>query len=375
MLTGNRPGVQPGVRPGVGNRGFGQITPRIVDLLYRTATWARGIAVIAFLGIAAVLVFCGVAWFHTDPGASLVRVALSLAALLALALLMLPLSLLRFARAVEPMTQWNQGESAGSAFEHLGFFWRRAGILLALYLLVALGGGLLVRQLASSEPALAAFVAATRDPRAFARQQEEGKQALMRAERETRRGQSPLTLRPAAEQFGRNAPLWVPPPNPPASPGRRFTFDELGEACQVADTTFLCLANRAGETIGGGSRRVITGDDAIFVALPQTDGSRSLLEISLSGLDRDPWHLRLAPPPEYPLMKIAYEGTTSLSSWNGPFLEFRMGGNFCRADKGRFHVRELAWGADGLPNRLVVDFEVRCDAGVPAMGRLSIAPG
>jgi hypothetical protein len=377
VLTGHRPAVPPGVppgpRPGLRNPGFGQITPRIVDLLYRSAPWARAISIITLLGIAAGLVFCGFAWVQTGPEDPLVRVALSLGAVLALAALLPPLPLLRFARSAERMTLKNQGESAGSAFDHLGFFWSRVGILLALYLLVALGAGFLVRYLAPSEPMLAAFVEATHDPRAYAQQQEESRQALMREERETRRGQSPFILKEAAEEFGRNLPLWVPTPNPPASPGRRFTFDQLDEACQVADTTFLCLVNRAGEPVGGGSRWVVTGDDAIFVVLPQTDGPRSLLEVNLAGIEDSPLYLRLAPPEGFPLMQMAYEKTTGISYSRSPFLEFRMEGSFCRADQGRFNVRDLALGADGLPDRLVVDFEVRCDSGVPALGRLSVA--
>ena len=39
MLTGSRPG---------GNIGFGMVTPRIVDLLYRTRIWAQVIAFILF---------------------------------------------------------------------------------------------------------------------------------------------------------------------------------------------------------------------------------------------------------------------------------------------------------------------------------------
>jgi len=348
--------IRPDNRPGAGSLDLGQVTPRIVDRLHRTKTWARAVAVISFLSIAAVLVFCGAAWFHSEEEAFLAPLALGLAGVLALAALLPAISLYRFAQTVEQMTQWNRGQSVASAFEDLGSFWRRAGCLLA----GALGACFLILWLA--RPELASFVAAARNPQGTAQQEEK---------RETRPSRSPLVLREA--RFGRNAPLWVPTPNPPASPGRSFTFEEIGEACQVADTTFLCLINRPGEWVGGGSRQVITGDDAIFTVLPQTAGTREILEVALTGNDDRPWRLRLGPQMGFPLMKITYEGTSESTIGTAhPFLAFYGGSLYCRNDHGRFHVQELVWGADGLPDRLVVDFQVECDLGPPALGRLSM---
>jgi hypothetical protein len=353
-LTGFR-----GFRPvRVMDPGLGQVTPRIVDLLYRTRAWARVIALVLFLGAAAFFALYGFALSRLDPAAPLVMGA---AAGLALLFLVLALPLARFSRAVDRLAPESQGLSVASALEHLGSFWRRSGILVATFLALTISGLLLVMWLGSGE-----LVAMIRDPRGYLEHDAASQKRMSARERATWRGQSPFILKPVG--FRRDAPRWNPVTYPPASPGRSFAFEEIGGVCQSADTTFFCLVNFPGEAFRGGSRRIFTGKETAFTLLPRRDGSRDILEVTMERSQT--WHLRLAPPAGAPLMKTVYETSRYDTDGQEPLLALSAGSLPC-GSKGRFRVVDLAWGASQLPDRLVVDFELDCSQGILASGRLS----
>jgi hypothetical protein len=351
--------------------GFGQVTPRIVDLLHRTKTWTLAISLVAFLGVAAFMA-AGVAARILVEGPSPFLLILGLAGFPALAAFLWAVPLYRFAQAVDRMTPWNRGPGVASALRQQASFWRRAGVTVAAFLVFAAGGWLALLWLARTDPVLADLVEVARDPQGFVQKVEERRQELIRQEQESSRGKSPLVLSPVRPY---RAPLWIPEPNPPAAPGRRFTYEEIGEACQVADTTFLCLINFPGERVGAGSRRVVTGDDAIFLILPETVGFREVLQVTLTGNDDRPWRLRLGPQMGFPLMKASYVRTAANTGGPEPYLDFYTPAFYCRDNEGRFRVAELVWGADGLPDRLLVDFELECDSNRRIAGRLSLQAG
>lgn len=349
-----------GFRPvRIGDPGLGQVTPRIVDLLQRTRAWARAIVLVSFLGAGALLALCGFALVRRDPAALPLLAVLGIPALL---LLVLAVPLRRFTRAVDRMVLVSPGASVFSAFEHLGSFWRRAGILVAALLALTVGGLLLAIWLGNGEP-----VAMLRDPQGWMERQKARAQERIAAERATPRGQSPLALKPAP--FGRGSREWLPVAYPPASPGRSFSFEEIGEVCRSADATFLCLVNFPGEDFRGGTRRIFTRKDTAFTLLSRMDGSREILDMTMERSRT--WHLRLAPPVGAPLMKTTYEAARYDTYGQEPLFAFATGSLDCLGSgSGRFRVVDLARGESTLPDRLVVDFEMECGRDLFA-GRLS----
>lgn len=361
-----------GFRPGPRNLGLGQVTPRIVDLLRRTRTWAVALALPLFLGVAFFLALCGFVLSRLDIAALPLLGVFGIPMVL---LLVLAMPLLRFSRVVGRMTPGSRGPDVEAALAHLGSFWRRTGILLAASLGLAIAGWLFALWFAEKDPRLAELAAVARDPEGWRQGQEAEEQEWIEQERAERSRRSPLVLRPA--RFGRDSPLWIPIPNPPAAPGRTFAFAEIGEVCRIAETTFLCLINQPGEAFGGGSRQVFTRGGTALTILSRMDGVREILEVTLkkTGPVRSQpsamreQSLRLAPPTGFPLMTATYVSRKDAQAGE-PLLSFHRPHHSCRGD-GRFRVLDLAWGADGLPERLVVDFELGCDSSSLA-GRLSI---
>lgn len=374
--------MQTGFRPGGRDFGFGHVTPRLIDLLSRTRTWAKLVALIAFLGVAALTLLAAVIWFkEDDASASLVVLGAGAFATMAF---FLAAPLYRFASAVEDMSANNRTRSVAEAFESLHAFWSRAGWLTAVLLVLSVAGIFYVRHRAETDPGMKALLEGSLDPTAIARQQEEAEQAqslersrdeALREEQKAKLTRSPMVLQIVEPED--DTPTWAPASSAaPAAPGRTLGFEDLAQACQVADTTFLCLPNQPGETIKDGTRLVVTGNDAPFTILPQQSGERQLLEIAAQIEGEERWVVRLAPPEGFTLSEMAYENTSRAgdSGGTGPLLSVAGPSQSYCGGGGKFRVMDLAWGADGIPDRLVVDFDVSCHGG-HHVGRLAVQAG
>lgn len=218
--------MQIGFRPGGRDFGFGHVTPRLIDLLSRTRTWTKLVALTAFLGAAALAFLALVIWFKEDDGGAFL-VVLGAGAFAAMAFF-LAAPLYRFASAVEDMSANNRTRSVAEAFESLHAFWSRAGRLTAVFLVLFLAGILYVRQRAETDPGMKVLLEGALDPAAIARQQEAAEQAqslerprdeALRDEQRAKLARSPMVLQIVEPED--DTPTWAPAPSDtPTAPGR-----------------------------------------------------------------------------------------------------------------------------------------------------------
>ena len=122
---------------------------------------------------------------------------------------------------------------------------------------------------------------------------------------------------------------------------------------------------------------MLPGGDAHFELLPISyhEGDREYLKVTVEWGPTKEMSLGLGPPRGFPLMKMTYGRATNTGLGGVPFISFSKSSDASCYGNGKFRIVDLAWGTDGLPDRLVADFEQECGEHSPAIGRLSVQPG
>jgi hypothetical protein len=335
--------------------GLGQVTPRLVDLLRRTVPWMRAASAagIVWVLFAAVLLARVVApqsgrrLFAATPA---VRVFWGLAASVLFAVVAAVL-LGRFAAALERLAERGRNRTAAleSALGSLRAFWTWAGAVTAVLLILRLA--LLVWGGAPPER-----------PAGKPEQETAGKSRAPKMDPFF--GNLRLVQVPASSR----EPLWTPPPAEPSLPGKALRFADLAQDCAIDAPAFLCVLNRNGEEIDGGSRWVVR--QGVHLTLDESgvgDKKRKIADLSAPG-----WDVRVAPPLGFPFARTVFADTTldpELPS--RPVLAVGLTG--CRETTagGHFRIVEAELDPFGEPTRLVVDFETLCESGWPIIARIA----
>ncbi len=126
-------------------------------------------------------------------------------------------------------------------------------------------------------------------------------------------------------------------------------------------TTALRFISPPGEYIGGGQTRTWTPSDGLFSA--SRGGAR--LAVSFDGGSQASWGLEFAAPIGDQLEEgRTYDGAQRypFQSPTRPGLAVTGSGRGCNTIDGAFTIRELATDVGGLPIRIAIDFQQRCDS-------------
>ena len=153
----------------------------------------------------------------------------------------------------------------------------------------------------------------------------------------------------------------------PTSPGVKFKFDDIEQACGDLSTlpNYLCLVNRGSEEVAGGGRLVIDENLASFTS--RTTHSNGIW-ISVEGKER--YSLDFGPPKGKPLTLGLYTGATRWPFNDGPNpgIDFSVGSSGCNTEEGQFRILQVLLTGDKL-RRFVADFETTCNGGI---GRVAV---
>jgi hypothetical protein len=336
----------------VAEPGLGQVTPRLVDLLLRTVPWMRvaaaaGIAWVLFVLVLLASVLApqlGRRFFAATPAVRVFWGLVASGVFVAVTVLLLA----RFAAACDRLTQRGRNRTAAleSALAALRAFWTWAGAftaaLLALRLILAFSGG--------GGAAPAAPDRSARDA------------AVKNGEPRVDPFFGHLRLAQSKE------PPWTPPPAEPSSPGKVLRFSDLAKDCAIDAPAFLCVLNRTGEEVDGGSRWVVRQG----MRLTTDESGVGEQRRKISDLSAPGWDVRIAPPLGFPFVRTLFADTTLDPELHSrPVLAVGLAG--CRETTagGQFRIVEVDLEPSGEPRRLVVDFETRCESGWPVIARIA----
>lgn len=128
--------------------------------------------------------------------------------------------------------------------------------------------------------------------------------------------------------------------------------------------TRVFFDSQTGDYVGQGRTSWFTPLDSSIEASTLSDGS-----VHINVLSGTFWNLDFAAPQSQPLTPGTYEGARRypFQSSSEPGLAVYGDGRGCNLLSGRFTVLESAFGADGHPERLAVDFEQHCESSTTAL--------
>ena len=121
-----------------------------------------------------------------------------------------------------------------------------------------------------------------------------------------------------------------------------------------------------GDYIGGGQPRLFDSDNAAI----SVSGSAAYLTVTVSGGTRgDSYRMDFAAPPGQALTTGVYDRAQSapFRTATRPGIDIGGDGRGCNEITGRFEVRDLAVGSNGVPTRLWIVYEQHCEGGQPAL--------
>lgn len=166
---------------------------------------------------------------------------------------------------------------------------------------------------------------------------------------------------------------WCESASRPLSPTRLFFLCiflglAVSTAPAQADTmrSSATMFSDSGDWIGGGQPRLFDSDNASIAV----QGSAGYLTVSVSGGTRgDAYSMDFAAPPGQTLTTGVYDGAqrASFRAATRPGIDISGDGRGCNQDTGRFEVRDLAVGSNGVPTRLWIVYEQHCEGGQPAL--------
>jgi hypothetical protein len=159
----------------------------------------------------------------------------------------------------------------------------------------------------------------------------------------------------------KRTPDWVQPPTRVTVPGKILGWADLPTACAIDAPEFVCLLNHAGEDLpGGASRQVLR---SVSMEVQEAQGPESRTSVSVSA---GTFHLLLAPPQGSGYLPALYVGAGQNPRDLGhPLLAGQ------EAINAGFRILEAETSPNGMPSRLVVDFEWIGTEGWIAAGRFA----
>jgi hypothetical protein len=187
--------------------------------------------------------------------------------------------------------------------------------------------------------------------------------------RETRRPEIREANLPPVEN--RRQP--VEPPSAtavPMSPGVKFEFDNIEEACGDLSSlsTYLCMANRGSEEVAGGARLVLDRNLATFTGHTTY---RNGISLRVEGKER--YSFDFGPPKGKALIPGLY---TEVARWpfnDGPYpgMGVSIGSTSCHERGGTFRILQIQLTGGNKLGQFVADFETSCN-GDGAIGRIAL---
>lgn len=135
-----------------------------------------------------------------------------------------------------------------------------------------------------------------------------------------------------------------------------------------ADTSrsSVTMFSDAGDYIGGGQQRLFDSDTARV----SVSGTATYLTVNVSGGTRgDSYAMDFAAPSGQALGPGVYDGAqrASFRAATRPGIDIFGDGRGCNQDTGRFEVRDLAVGPNGVPTRLWIVYEQHCEGSAAAL--------
>jgi len=129
--------------------------------------------------------------------------------------------------------------------------------------------------------------------------------------------------------------------------------------------TFFSFVSDAGDYIGGGEVRRVTPAETPFRAAAALDGR--YVEVATAGPDN--WSLVFMSPGGTRLGVGSYEGALRAGATDRtrPGIDISGRSRGCNRIAGRFDVRDISIGSDGVVSRFHATYEQHCEAGTPAL--------
>jgi hypothetical protein len=136
-------------------------------------------------------------------------------------------------------------------------------------------------------------------------------------------------------------------------------------AAQAAVLGDVTMYSDTGDYIGAGAQDLFDASNASFTV----SGSAGDLTVAISSNAGDWWNLEFAAPPGQTLQPGVYDnaGRAPFRGAGEPGVDIEGDGRGCNTDSARFEVKDIHTDSSGVPDRLWIVYEQRCEGAEPAL--------